>query len=112
MKWEDPPAKGKRSSKWMKIFNELEENPGRWACLSEDDAKTRNSHSLAGRLRDKYGRNGEFEVISMTTGPGVAGVWARYLGPEELDDPVEAEDWVARPPTWTNQDTDGGGAGL
>ncbi len=76
--WDTPPDKGTRTSKWETVGAALKDNPGKWAKLYED--KDRNAHSLAGRLRPKFGS--DFEVISRMTGTkdGVkqAGVWARY----------------------------------
>lgn len=101
MKWEAPPDKGPRSTKWSKIFAELKANPDRWANLY--NGKTRNAHSLAGRLRKQYGEG--YKITSQTVGDGDAGVWAKYLKVEEDEDYIYTEfDRVI--------EADGGGAGL
>ncbi len=76
IQWEDPPTKKKRQGKWEPIFDILRQNPMKWAKLSE--GKDRNSHSLAGRLRKQFNDNEDFEIVSQTISPEVAGVWARY----------------------------------
>jgi hypothetical protein len=78
MIWDNPPDKGKRTSKWSRVSDSLKANPGKWAKLHEADI-ARNAHGLAGRLRTKWGD--DFEVIARSTGADSAGVWARYIGP-------------------------------
>jgi hypothetical protein len=76
--WQDPPEKSARSSKWSKVFDQLRNNPNRWAKIYE--GKDRNAHSLAGRLRKQYGSDYEIKSTKMPEKDGVAGVWARYAG--------------------------------
>jgi hypothetical protein len=74
MKWQDPPDKGPRSSKWSRIFAELKENPNRWAAVY--DGKSHNANSTAGRLRPRWPG---YEITVRKTGEETAGVWARYV---------------------------------
>jgi len=87
MIWDNPPDKGKRTSKWSQVADSLRANPGKWAKLK--DAKVaRNAHGLAGRLRTKFGT--DYEVIARSTGEGTAGVWARYY--PDVQDVLEPSD--------------------
>jgi hypothetical protein len=80
IQWENPPARGRRKTKWGTTFAELRANPNKWARLYL--GLDRNAHSLAGRLRKNYGD--EFTIISRTIdelgpkGEKQAGVWAIY----------------------------------
>lgn len=95
IEWDTPPEKQKREGKWQEVFDQLRDNPGKWAKLYE--SKDRNAHSLAGRLRAQFGS--DYEVRSQLTGTknGVkqAGVWARYQPEEEeivaIEEAVEEE---------------------
>ncbi len=80
MEWSEPPA-ARRRGKWSKVFQDLQTKPGEWAKLYE--GKSRNSYSLAGRLR-RIGE-GDYEFTSRTVGENEAGevqagVWGRYIG--------------------------------
>lgn len=76
MQWEAPPDKGKKQTKWSKVADELRDNPGKWAKLSQ--GKSRNAHSLAGRLRAKWGTEYEVKSQMLPELDNQAGVWARY----------------------------------
>jgi len=79
IEWQDPPKKRKREGKWQEIFDQLKENPGRWAKIKT--AKDRNAHSLAGRLRTQFGSDYEIrsQLVESNDGVKIAGVWARYV---------------------------------
>lgn len=79
--WDTPPKKVSRSTKWENVRQALQDNPNKWAKLYE--GPQRNAHSLAGRLRSKFGTHYEVRSQSVRDADGakVGGVWARYVGP-------------------------------
>ncbi len=83
--WEDPPESAERERKWDATFDDLKQNPERWAKLFV--GKDRNAHSLGGRLRKLYP---DYEIMTRTVkkkkNVKQAGVWARYAESPTMDE--------------------------
>lgn len=81
--WEEPPAFGGGSGKWVRALAPLLERPGAWArVFAARDAQVAGSavrNLRAGRVHIPPGKF-EFRWCHVD---GVACVYARYIGPED-----------------------------
>lgn len=86
IKWEEPPADGRRQTRWDLVAAALRERPGEWAMVKENTSSSTAVNISLGRLIS-FRPAGAFEARSVKAakeGGERRDVYARFVGEGEV----------------------------